>query len=657
MFVHTRRRLAATLLVVVLAGCSSSPVAPGPHTGQQTATAPGAAAPTTTAPTPPVTVVAINDRALPLPAGTHSWGSTFDLAAGRTVQEFAAVAGTPVLAAHHGVVGALRGTSVTLTHPDGSRSRYGPVQAVVRAGEQVAAGAEIGTLTTAVLQLSVSVDGRLVDPLTWLIPPAVLGAPDLVTVAAQTNTAASTGELIDSLQQHAGDVAVAQDVADAAVVRSEQLTTDPSVASPEQPGPTPVTPELQATLDAVADDPVAAADVATAVAMVANALADTAQQAVATSVQVVGETTAVLADRLEWEILGRLDPSQTFEREVVSRWAQRLRRLAADQVPPLPLAATLPAGTLPAGFAPVVVDGVTQPGIAVWAATGEMVTSVEAMRAVSWALTQLGAPYRAEGSTEAGWGCAELAQQAWQVPVEHHDPGVLAAITADVAIDAGVWVFTGNERRGVHHVGIAVDAEAMITADAAGAQVQIRRVAEVWGTGMPGMATQLRAVPNGTGKVIGWRCGQSALQVWPPSTPAWGNWSNGTIPTSALCTLAGRPGHRLRCDAAEAFEALSEAYARRFGSPLCITDSYRSLAGQRATYGPGRMGAYPGRSNHGWGLAIDVCNPGMTAIYFGDVEYRWLRANGPRYGWYHPQWAQQGGSKPEAWHWHYGTFD
>jgi hypothetical protein len=31
-----------------------------------------------------------------------------------------------------------------------------------------------------------------------------------------------------------------------------------------------------------------------------------------------------------------------------------------------------------------------------------------------------------------------------------------------------------------------------------------------------------------------------------------------------------------------------------------------------------------------------------------------MRENAPLYGWYHPTWAQQGGGKPEPWHWEYG---
>lgn len=35
---------------------------------------------------------------------------------------------------------------------------------------------------------------------------------------------------------------------------------------------------------------------------------------------------------------------------------------------------------------------------------------------------------------------------------------------------------------------------------------------------------------------------------------------------------------------------------------------------------------------------------------FGTSTHEWMRANAPLFGWFHPAWPQQGGSKPEAWH-------
>jgi hypothetical protein len=132
----------------------------------------------------------------------------------------------------------------------------------------------------------------------------------------------------------------------------------------------------------------------------------------------------------------------------------------------------------------------------------------------------------------------------------------------------------------------------------------------------------------------------------------WGGHSNGNIPLSALTTLSWAPGHRLRSDAAAAFESLNQAYRARFGTSISITDSYRTLAAQQHLYetkGPG-LAAVPGTSNHGWALAVDL---GGGINSFGTAQHVWMVANGPAYGWIHPTWARQGGGREEAWHFEY----
>jgi hypothetical protein len=128
-------------------------------------------------------------------------------------------------------------------------------------------------------------------------------------------------------------------------------------------------------------------------------------------------------------------------------------------------------------------------------------------------------------------------------------------------------------------------------------------------------------------------------------------YANGLIPEAALCPLWGAPGQRLRADAAAAEERLSRAYAAQFGTPLCITDSYRTLAAQVKVYAekPG-LAAHPGTSNHGWGTALDLCG-GIES--FGTAQHAWMLAHAPMFGWFHPAWAEPTGSKPEPWHWEY----
>jgi D-alanyl-D-alanine dipeptidase len=127
--------------------------------------------------------------------------------------------------------------------------------------------------------------------------------------------------------------------------------------------------------------------------------------------------------------------------------------------------------------------------------------------------------------------------------------------------------------------------------------------------------------------------------------------SNGNLDPGSLCPLWGAPGHRLRSDAAKAFNAMSRFHAATRGGPLCVTDSYRSYSEQVDVYRrkPG-LAAVPGTSEHGWGKAVDLCDGVQD---FDSPAHQWMRENAPRFGWFHPDWARRGGSRPEAWHWEF----
>jgi len=129
-------------------------------------------------------------------------------------------------------------------------------------------------------------------------------------------------------------------------------------------------------------------------------------------------------------------------------------------------------------------------------------------------------------------------------------------------------------------------------------------------------------------------------------------YGNGHLPESALCPLWGAPGQELRADAAAAFNKMSKTYAGEFGAPICVTDSYRSYDQQVAVYSekPG-LAAHPGTSQHGWGLAVDLCG---DVSRDGTTANDWLRGNAGRFSWFHPSWAEHGGSGAyEPWHWEY----
>lgn len=130
-------------------------------------------------------------------------------------------------------------------------------------------------------------------------------------------------------------------------------------------------------------------------------------------------------------------------------------------------------------------------------------------------------------------------------------------------------------------------------------------------------------------------------------------YSNGNLPMSALCPLWEAPGQMLQARAAAAFDRMSQAFSRVFGEPLCVTSSYRTYEKQVELYAtmPAGYAAVPGTSNHGWGLAVDLCG-GIQVD--NSPEHIWLLDHAAAYDWFHPAWAMPGGPGPhEPWHWEY----
>ncbi|MEO3807239.1 D-alanyl-D-alanine carboxypeptidase family protein [Nonomuraea sp. B1E8] len=144
------------------------------------------------------------------------------------------------------------------------------------------------------------------------------------------------------------------------------------------------------------------------------------------------------------------------------------------------------------------------------------------------------------------------------------------------------------------------------------------------------------------------KVGRDALGCNPLRAATADDYPNGLIPKGMLCPLQQK-GHSLRADATIAFVSLNEAYRKQFGKSICVTDAYRSLGEQQSVYyrRPG-FAAVPGRSNHGLGLAVDLCG-GVERS--GSAEFVWMEKNSKRYGWFHPSWAYS--SPFEPWHWEY----
>jgi lysozyme len=96
--------------------------------------------------------------------------------------------------------------------------------------------------------------------------------------------------------------------------------------------------------------------------------------------------------------------------------------------------------------------------------------------------------------------------------------------------------------------------------------------------------------------------------------PSAGAYSNGHLPTSVLSPIASgvkceKPAGELADPAAAAYNSMALAAARQLPTNGCDS-AYRSYDRQLYywslyTSGRGNLAAFPGSSNHGWGLAID----------------------------------------------------
>jgi LAS superfamily LD-carboxypeptidase LdcB len=131
------------------------------------------------------------------------------------------------------------------------------------------------------------------------------------------------------------------------------------------------------------------------------------------------------------------------------------------------------------------------------------------------------------------------------------------------------------------------------------------------------------------------------------------NGENGRLPDSALVQL--RRGGKLRADAASDWDRMQDAAARD-GVTLTAGSTYRTYQRQLELWNSStrplseraRWVARPGRSNHGWGIAVDVSELfGRNASNAQNVAaYRWLSRNAARFNFYQRMsW--------EPWHWEY----
>ena len=345
-------------------------------------------------------------------------------------------------------------------------------------------------------------------------------------------------------------------------------------------------------------------------------------------------------------------------RRAVARWQAYLTMLASAGIEPPAAADLADAEHLPAGLSPALdPSGAPIPGVA-WAVVGSSPVTVlpaETVAAVSTALSQLGTPYAPGAAGPDAYDCGGFTATSWlragyALPGTPADQWRTGTPVPASTVQIGDLVLSP----GGLDVGIYVGAGEVLGASAATYRVGIRPMA----AGSSAVRVPLGAAdqPNAalTTSTAVAACGapppvRSAASA---PDPSWGGWSNGSIPSGALCEL-GVDGHALRCDAAAGYAAMSRAYAAAFGTPLCLTDSYRSFGAQVTAFAlkPG-LAAVPGTSNHGWALAVDLCG-GVNV--FGTPQWRWMAENAGRFGWVQPPWAGVRAEKPEPWHWEFGV--
>jgi len=138
---------------------------------------------------------------------------------------------------------------------------------------------------------------------------------------------------------------------------------------------------------------------------------------------------------------------------------------------------------------------------------------------------------------------------------------------------------------------------------------------------------------------------------------------SGKIDESELMAIAlpyangGTVHAKFQKEAGEQFAKLNEAYKARWGVDMLITDHYRpydvqvELKQRYNAQGKGHLAATPGKSNHGWGMAVDMGQ--AVGGGFRTEQYQWMMENAPQYGWINPSWAREGSKKAEYWHWEY----
>lgn len=136
---------------------------------------------------------------------------------------------------------------------------------------------------------------------------------------------------------------------------------------------------------------------------------------------------------------------------------------------------------------------------------------------------------------------------------------------------------------------------------------------------------------------------------------------NGRLPNSRLVALpsylnTSLVGTRfLSRVVARQFIAMDAAFFKTFRYHITVNEGYRSMYWQKYWYGQygAPRAAYPGTSNHGLALAVDIRSGADSPFVFGSAADKWLSANGRQFGFDRPWWLDPGHGNPEFWHYNF----
>lgn len=188
--------------------------------------------------------------------------------------------------------------------------------------------------------------------------------------------------------------------------------------------------------------------------------------------------------------------------------------------------------------------------------------------------------------------------------------------------------------------------------------------AEAAAAGVPGKVTA-REVNESNAKIGPPVGGYSTTKGGTSRTIEGVSYKNGQIPDNKMRYLtnwkhyrsasANSDNGRLRMYEKASYavdELLAAATAANI--TMKVNSCYRTYEDQvRVKNQMGKLAATPGRSNHGFGLAVDFGNAGGAKLTPSMEQYKWLTANASKYGFHRLPYNPKHPESWESWHWEY----